>query len=77
MAPEAKEGIALPLFLAAIGTRFLGGVGVGLLLAEHMERDARRAVGAALLAAGIASTGPLVWHVIGHRCCPEHAADSG
>jgi hypothetical protein len=35
------------------GTRFLIGTGLGLLLAEKMDRNRRRAVGITLLAAGV------------------------
>jgi hypothetical protein len=35
------------------GTRFVIGTGLGLLLAEKMDRNTRKAVGISLLAAGI------------------------
>lgn len=42
-------------------TRVALGVGVGLLIADHVEPAQRRAVGGALATVGGLSTIPLVW----------------
>lgn len=41
-------------------TRVALGVGIGVLIADHIEPDRRKAVGGALLAVGALTTGPLV-----------------
>jgi len=69
--PEAKERITVPVVMALAGTRVLAGIGIGLLLSDRMDRSSRRTVGRALLAAGIASTMPLLRRVAGWRC-PAH-----
>jgi len=53
----------VPLTLADIGminsTRFVIGTAVGLLLADRMDRNTRKAVGASLLVAGIMFSIPM------------------
>jgi hypothetical protein len=57
--------ISLPFAeLAAIGgTRALLGIGVGLLLSEHLTHEQRRTAGWALLGIGVLSTIPLGYDV--------------
>ena len=43
------------------------GAGVGLLVAERLPTDRRRAVGAALLAIGAASTVPAIFAILRGR----------
>ena len=46
------------------GTRAALGAGVGLLLADHLSAEQRRAVGWTLLAVGVVSTVPLAAGVL-------------
>jgi hypothetical protein len=54
------------LFLIA-GTRAALGAGIGLLLADRLNEDQRRAVGWTLLAVGVISTIPLAAEVMLRR----------
>jgi hypothetical protein len=45
MESEEKRRITLRWVKAVAATRALGGIGLGLLLADRMDRDSRRAVG--------------------------------
>lgn len=74
MEPEAKGRITLPVVLAVAATRALGGIGLGLLIADRLDRESRQTVGRALLAAGIASTVPLLRRVLMCRCAAEEPA---
>lgn len=60
--------VSIPLhelaFIAA--TRGLAGAGLGLLLADRLPANARRAVGWTLLGIGAASTVPLALSVFRH-----------
>jgi hypothetical protein len=47
------------------GTRAAAGAGLALLLSDRLSPEQRRAVGWTLLAVGIATTIPLVAHVLG------------
>jgi len=49
------------------GTRVALGAGIGLLLADHLNDDKRRAVGWTLLAVGALSTVPLAAEVLLRR----------
>jgi hypothetical protein len=49
-----------------VGTRVALGVGIGLLLADKIDRDARKGAGLALLAVGVLSTIPLAIALLGH-----------
>jgi hypothetical protein len=57
--------ITLPELALIAGTRAALGAGLGLLLADHMEPGARRAIGWSLVALGVASTVPLAADVLG------------
>jgi hypothetical protein len=57
--------VTLPELGLIAGTRVLLGVGVGLLLANWLAPDQRRAAGWALFIAGAASTIPLAFEVLG------------
>lgn len=50
------------------GTRAILGAGVGLLLADRMSPEQRRAVGWSLVTVGALTTVPLVMEALGHRC---------
>ena len=55
-------------FVAA--TRGMAGAGVGLLLANYLRPDTRRAVGWGLLALGALTTVPIVMALAGKRWRP-------
>jgi hypothetical protein len=59
---EAK--LTLPEISLIAGTRVALGAGAGLLLAEKLSDEKRRAVGWTLLFAGIATTFPLAVNVL-------------
>ena len=48
-------------------TRGLIGFGAGLLLADKMKTERRKAVGWSLFLSGLASTVPIALHVFGHK----------
>ena len=56
--------ISLPELALIAGTRALLGAGIGLLLADRLPEDRRRAVGWTLLLVGAASTIPLAVDVL-------------
>ena len=51
--------VTLPELIAVAATRGIGGAGLGLLLADYLAPEKRRAVGWTLLAIGIVSTLPI------------------
>ncbi|MEO7127551.1 MAG: hypothetical protein ABI040_01580 [Rhodoferax sp.] len=59
--------LPLPELALVVGTRGLLGAGLGLLLAERVNADQRRAVGWALVAIGVVTTIPAALMVINRR----------
>lgn len=59
-----RRTLTLPELGLIAGTRAALGAGLGLLLADRLKPDQRRAVGWTLLAVGVLSTFPLAAHVI-------------
>jgi len=59
--------ISLPELALVAGTRAALGAGLGLLLADRLAPDQRRAVGWTLFLFGAISTIPLAIEVLGHR----------
>jgi hypothetical protein len=59
--------ITLPELALVAGTRALLGAGIGLLLADRLNDDQRRAVGWALFLIGALTTVPLAFEVLGGR----------
>ncbi|HLJ91972.1 MAG TPA: hypothetical protein VKU02_02145 [Gemmataceae bacterium] len=57
--------ITLPELILVAGTRAALGAGVGLLLADCLSADQRRAVGWTLFLAGALSTIPLAFEIFG------------
>jgi hypothetical protein len=57
--------VTIPEIMLIGGTRVALGVGLGLLFADKLSRDARKSAGFALLAVGALSTIPLAIHVLG------------
>jgi hypothetical protein len=62
-----KAELTFPEIGLIAGTRAILGVGAGLLLADKLSEDQRKAVGWTLLAIGAFSTVPLVLEVLGKR----------
>jgi len=58
--------ITFPELALIAGTRALLGAGIGLLLADRLSDDRRKAVGWTLLLVGAATTVPLALEVFGH-----------
>ena len=59
--------LRVPELALMAGTRALLGAGVGLLLAERVSMDQRRAFGWALFAVGVVTTIPLALMVFNRR----------
>jgi hypothetical protein len=59
--------LPLPELALVVGTRGLLGGGLGLLLAERVKPDQRRAVGWTLIAIGVVTTIPLMLMVFNRR----------
>jgi len=60
-----RTSLTVPEVFLLAGTRVALGVGVGLLIAEKLDRDVRRGAGFALFAVGAITTIPLVMQVLG------------
>ena len=69
-----RRTVTLPELALIAGTRAALGAGLGLLLADRLKDDQRRAVGWTLLAVGVLSTIPLATQVIFRRDS-NHAQD--
>jgi hypothetical protein len=61
--------IPIPEIALIAGTRGALGMGIGLLLADQMTREQRRAAGLALVAVGVVTTFPLIVDIWGRRRC--------
>jgi hypothetical protein len=59
--------ITFPELALIAGTRALLGAGLGLLLADRLSEDQRKAVGWTLLLVGAVTTIPLALEVLGDR----------
>jgi hypothetical protein len=70
---DITEERTIPLWELALiaATRGAIGFGAGLLLADRLKRDRRKAVGWSLFLAGLASTIPIAWHVFGKNQAKE------
>jgi len=62
-----KLVLNFPTFGFVVATRAMIGAGLGLLLADRLNTDRRRTVGAALLAIGAATTVPALLAVLRGR----------
>ncbi len=60
-----ERSVTIPEIMLIGGTRIALGIGLGLLIADRLSGDARKAAGCALLAVGALSTIPLVMDVLG------------
>ena len=59
--------LGIPELAMVVGTRAMAGAGIGLLLANKMRPEQRRAVGWTLFAVGAVTTIPLAFRVLGNR----------
>ncbi len=66
--------LSLPELAFIAATRGMAGVGIGLLLADHVRPEARKPVALTLLAIGALTTLPIAATVIG-RSQPRLIAD--
>ena len=62
--PERKDRADIATHFVIAGTRVALGAGIGLLLADRLNDDQRRAVGWTLLAVGALTTVPLAAEVL-------------
>lgn len=62
-----KAELTLPEIALIAGTRGMLGAGVGLLLADKLNKDQRKAIGWTLLIVGAVSTIPLAIEVLSKR----------
>jgi len=62
-----KSELTLPEIALIAGTRGMIGAGAGLLLADRLKDDQRRAIGWTLLIIGAVSTIPLAIEVLSKR----------
>ena len=62
-----KAELTLPEIALIAGTRGMLGAGVGLLLADKLNKDQRKAIGWTLLIVGAVSTIPLAIDVLNKR----------
>jgi hypothetical protein len=67
------RGMTFPELALIAGTRALGGVGLGLLLAGQLTAPQRRRLGWPLLLIGIGSTVPILTHVFRKPAMSEPA----
>jgi len=71
-----RTPLSLPEIGLIAGTRAMFGAGVGLLLADRLSNEQRRAVGWTLLAVGAITTVPILVGVVrGMRHAEEPAAE--
>jgi len=62
-----KAELTLPEIALIAGTRGMLGAGAGLLLADKLNKDQRKAIGWTLLIVGALSTIPLAMEVLNKR----------
>ncbi len=62
-----KSALTLPEIMLIAGTRVIGGVGIGLLLADMIREDKRKKIGWRLFLVGAISTIPLALDVFSKR----------
>jgi hypothetical protein len=60
-----KTTVSLPELALIAGTRAILGIGIGLLLADRVNPDQRKAVGWTMFSIGAISTIPLAFEVFG------------
>ena len=60
-----ERGVTIPEIILIAGTRVALGVGIGLLIADRLNRDQRKGAGWALFGVGVLTTIPLARAVLG------------
>lgn len=60
-----EKALSIPEIMLIAGTRAALGAGVGLLVAEKLNRDTRKGAACVLLIIGILSTIPIVVGILG------------
>ncbi|HSB07834.1 MAG TPA: hypothetical protein VLK23_21850 [Thermodesulfobacteriota bacterium] len=60
-----ERTLTIPEIMLIAGTRIALGAGIGLLLADKLNKDNRKGAGWALLTVGVLTTIPLVMNVLG------------
>lgn len=66
-----QRHVTIPEVALVAITRGLFGVGVGLLLADRLDREERRAIGRTLVMVGLVTTIPLLLQVFGAPKAPR------
>ena len=69
-----ERGLTIPEIILIAGTRVALGAGLGLLVADHLNKDQRKGAGWALLGVGVLTTIPLVRGVLAKPVVGERAA---
>jgi len=72
-----RTPLSIPEIAMIGGTRAALGAGVGLLLADRLTDDQRRAVGWTLVAVGAITTIPIVVQLMTSQKSASHDGDSG
>jgi hypothetical protein len=60
-----QRTLTIPELMLIAGTRVALGAGLGLLLADKLDRNSRKGAGWALFAVGALTTIPIVMNVVG------------
>jgi hypothetical protein len=69
-----ERSITIPEIMLIGGTRVALGLGIGLLIADRLNKDQRKGAGWALLGVGVLTTIPLVRAVLGKPSISERSA---
>ena len=64
---QKKREFTIPALMLIAGTRVALGAGLGLLIADRLNRDQRTGAGWALLAVGVLTTIPILKGVLSKR----------
>lgn len=62
-----ERTLTIPEIALIGGTRVALGVGIGLLIAQRLNREQRKAAGIALFGFGVLTTIPIVMGILGKR----------
>ena len=66
-----EKRLTIPELILLAGTRVALGIGIGLLLGNHLNNEQRKAAGLSLALVGGLTTIPLALDVIGKASAPE------
>jgi hypothetical protein len=70
-----EKALTIPEIMLIAGTRVALGAGIGLLVADKLNKDHRRGAGWALLMVGVLTTFPLVMNVLGNGSARERISE--